>query len=683
MSTSFLRDLSPDEKKQALLRISQFVLREPTREVRESIFKRLLEIGIYLSEKTILDDILDIIKKQFFGIELDKTISEKYLKQLLDEGIIKEENGKYFLDELKRSEIEDYSKKTLSLVTSIEVKFIEAVSQRYGEVPSKEDTNTITGSFYKFILILVSRYIVNAARLLVKGTLTRISISTGKNIVNSATSNMTNRKLRESVKTILIDWMQSPEDEFIRYLFNMRQNFFCIEVLNLDPECRILEREAFSKKRLFLDTNVLMSLILHAIRKHVQVKKLINNTLKLGCSIYVTKRTMDEFNSVLDKAKGLFVNIRATPHQLTRVSNVFIQTYGMSQISQRPISWKEYIYEFLDMEKFLESIGVQIYHKEQEEIKELTGYPGLVDEVQRCFMRHRAAIKTYEVAEHDAYHILLVKTLRESETIAFLGPDTWFLTLDLTLSCTDRFVRRNFDFTKPTSSIMIGYLWDEIISPFLIGIIEERDLIEVFKTFIISEFTPIAEEIDAEILAKSEIDWSDYDWLEPEEIIEVTNQEFFINYLSRREEISKISERESIDEIRRDFNINFSRMIGRISNRKIEQIKTQLEIKEVETEELKKTSARMTQQINEIQAETRGLKEIVYRYNFILDKTKYIISAFSWIVIFLIFYKFILLPTMEAKTAGLYSMIIATVFGYLIGFPGYKWLLEKLLSWKK
>ena len=71
------------------------------------------------------------------------------------------------------------------------------------------------------------------------------------------------------------------------------------------------------------------------------------------------------------------------------------------------------------------------------------------------------------------------------------------------------------------------------------------------------------------------------------------------------------------------------------------------------------------------------------RVSFVLDKLKYIISAFSWLIIFLIFYQYVFLQSQEASNAFLYSIFISTIFGYLIGFPGYKWLLEKLFSWKK
>ena len=383
-----------------------------------------------------------------------------------------------------------------------------------------DDKKAIEDSLYQFIILLVSKYIVNAARLLVKGKLTRISMSTGQSIVKYATKNILKEPLREAVKEVLMEWMKSPNDDFIEYLFNMRQNFLCLEVLNLDPECKRLQREAFSEKRMFLDTNVLMGLTLPAVFSHEQTKKFIANTLRLGCTLYVSERTIDEFNYVLDKGKMLNEKIKATPEQKLGMGNVFIRSHQLVQLSGTILSWEDYVDQFSDMPDFLRQIGIQVYETEHKEIEELDRYDDTVRAIQRCFQIFRNREKTTYVAEHDAYHLLLMKTLRETETPIFLGPNTWFLTLDLTLSCVDRFINRNFTFPDSTSPSMVGYLWDEIISPFLVGIVQEKELLDIFRTFVVSDFTPISEEINADSLVKLAIDWTEFDWLDIEEIRE-------------------------------------------------------------------------------------------------------------------------------------------------------------------
>jgi len=590
MVVSEFKNLSPNDRKQAILKMSKFVLREPTANIRGSLYRRMLEIGTYLSdEKTQekgLDGILDLIEKQFFGIKLEKEAAEKYMKQLEEEGLVKSENGRYRLQEEERSQIENYSKDALALVSSCETNFIEDIKEKNAKDISPEDIETLKNCFYQFIVQLVSRYVATTARLFIEGTLGRIPQVAGEKLVDQSISQISNVQLREATGKTLLEWMQSPDYRFIEYLFLMRQNFLCIEVLNLDPDCRMLEREEFSKKWLFLDTNVLLHLIVES-ELHAQTKRLVDSTRQLGCSVYVTKRTLDELNVLLDKTKKTLERAKATPWQLSKATNTFIRKYGNILLSGKSASPAEYMSQFSDMEDLLNGMGIKLFDEEHMEIKELPEYSELVKEVQKCFARLRGRMKTVDVAEHDAYHLLLVKTLRESDTASILGPNKWFLTYDLTLPSVDSFIRKRFNFSEHTMATMIANIWNEIVSPFLIGIVSQKDLVEVLKSFVSSEFTPISEGIEVETLARLEIDWTEYDWLEIKEIQEITSQRFVLDYISRSEEVARTGDSEAIERLRSEFNLAFSRLIGQISNRKIEQVRIKLEEREKETEKLK------------------------------------------------------------------------------------------------
>ena len=603
MVISEFKKLSQDDRKQAILKMSRFVLREPSANIRDSLYRRMLEIGTYLSEektqKKGLDGILDLIEKQFFGVKLEKEAAKKYMKQLEEEGSVKSENGVYLLQEEKRSRIENYSKDALALVSSCETNFIEDIKEKIAKDISPEDIDTLTNSFYRFIVQLVSKYIVTTARLLVKGTLGRIRQVGGKKLVNQSTIQISDVQLREAAGKTLLEWMQSPDYRFIEYLFFMRQNFLCVEVLNLDPDCRMLEREEFSKKWLFLDTNVLLHLIVES-ELHGQTKRLVDNTRQLGCSIYVTKRTLEEFNVLLGSTKKTLERANATPWQLSKATNVLIRRYGKTLLSGKSVSPAEYLSQFSDMEDLLNGIGIKLFDEEHMEIKELPEYDELIKEVQKCFARLRGRTKTIDVAEHDAYHLLLVKTLRESDTFSILGPNKWFLTYDLTLPSVDSFIRKKYNFSEHTIATMIVDIWNEIISPFLIGIVAQKDLVEVLKSFVSSEFTPISAGIEVETLARLEIDWTEYDWLGIEEIQEITSQRFVLDYIIRSEEVARTRDSEAVERLRSEFNLAFSRLIGQISNRKIEQVRIKLEKTEKETDKLKLSVKNLERTRNEL-----------------------------------------------------------------------------------
>jgi len=604
MAVTEIRKLSAHDMKNAILKISKFVLREPSANIRDSLYRRMLEIGVYLSEQDTLErglvEILRLIESQFFGVKLETEIAEKYMEQLQEEGIVKAEGGRYLLREENRSQIENYSRDALALVSSCETNFIEDAKEKSARDISAEESEKLRDCFYQFIVQLISRYVVATAKLFVEGSLTRIPLMVGQRLVDQSTKQIDDTLLRKAAAETLLEWMQSPDYVFVEYLFFMRQNFLCIEVLNLDPDCRMLEKEEFSKKWLFLDTNVLLPLIIES-ELHKQTGKLLENTKQLGCSIYVTKRTLEEFNVLLEKTKKTLEAAKATPYQLSKATNIFIRDYGRNLLSGKSMSPSEYIGQFSDVKGLLNNMGVNIFAEERMEIKEHPEYSNLVEEVKKCFLRQRWRTKTADVAEHDAYHLLLVKTLRKTDADSILGPNKWFLTYDLTLPSVDIFIRRNFDFSERTMATMIVDIWNEIISPFLIGIVPQKDLVEVLKSFVSSEFTPISEGIDVETLARLEVDWTEYDWLETREMQEITRQEFVLNYLSRAEQLAKTGDSEALERLRSEFNLAFSRLIGRISNRKIEQVRTKLEERDRETEQLKISVEKLEKTRNELQ----------------------------------------------------------------------------------
>jgi predicted nucleic acid-binding protein len=589
LAVSKLEGLTPEAKKQALLRLSQFVLRETSSDIRKSIYRQILENGIYLSaktdQKTNIENVLKLIEDQFFGVKLELDTALVYLKQLRDEGIVTIVEKQILLREDVKTHIEEYSKKTLSLVSSYEAEFIKKVFEKAKETATQENIALLKDCYYQFVVEIVSRYIVDTAKYFIQGTLRKINRINGEKIVDNCTRILQNINIKEAAMATLLELMQSPDEEFIEYLFVMRQNFLCIEVLNLDPDCRIVQKEEFSKKQLFLDTNVILSLVISS-EDQWQIRKLVENSIMLGCRVFVTKRTLKEYAVLFDRTKSTLEALRATPNQLAMATNPFIRSYGKLLANNEASSIDEFMGKYSDLTKILVSFGVEIYEKEHDEIPKLPSYDGLVREIQLCFYRLRDKPKSDEVAKHDAFHLLLMKELREPNKASLLGPDSWFLTCDLTLPLTDKYLRTEFDFSDKTSPIMIPSIWNEIISPFLVGIVTQKDLIEVFKSFISSDFTPTSEGINAGVLAKLEIDWSEYDWVENEEIQKITNMQFVLQYLTKAEELTKVGDFKELENLRHEFNLEFSKIIGDLSRRKIAVAQQQLAKKTQEAESL-------------------------------------------------------------------------------------------------
>jgi hypothetical protein len=113
-------------------------------------------------------------------------------------------------------------------------------------------------------------------------------------------------------------------NDFYSFLFSLKQNIICIQVLNMDPECQALERKAFSNKVLFIDTNVLIGLICPTDWMHKPAKNLIILSNSLGVKSYVTKRTSEEYMSILEEANRIFEKWKAPLRFLENADNEFL-----------------------------------------------------------------------------------------------------------------------------------------------------------------------------------------------------------------------------------------------------------------------------------------------------------------------------------------------------------------------
>ena len=625
MITTFLEGLSSEEQKQALLRISQFILRGPTGDMRESIYKSLIEIGILLKNDPTctLSDIMEDIEKQFFGIVIDVEIAEEILTNLLKEEKIQIDNGNLTLSKKRQEEIEEYSLNTKKLISDIEKKFIDKVSLEYKKDINADLKNLILDSYYYFILLLISKYVVNTAIMLVRGKLIQISLGRGEDLIYDSLYKIDDKELKKSMTKIILDWMQNPEEDFIKFLYHMRQNFLCIEVLNLDPQCRTLSQEEFSKINIYLDNNVLISYVFDTYLTHQRTKKLISHTIDLGSNVVVTKRTLEEFYYVLNRSFETYRDKVKKEGEKFATNDNFIINYNIHKEKGYEGSIEKFYSDFKDMPFFLEKNRIKYIDEVNEELTKIKGYDNLIYQIQRCFMLHRGVEKKENIAEHDAYHIIFVKTLRESETATFLGSNNWFLTYDLTLPCVDLYVNRVFYFSNETSANMIAYLWEEIISPFLIGKVKESELIEVFKQFLDSDFRPISNRALDPSIIKLDIDWSEFDWLEYEEIKEMVQQKFVIDYIERQIDISQTGDERALNDARDKFNISLTSYVAKIAQRKIYDVEMSTKEKITELEaaaqkeinDIKRTSKKqiksVEKKLEEKEQETEKLRTTV------------------------------------------------------------------------
>lgn len=596
MSISILRELSDEQKKESLIKASIFVLSESSNQVRINIYTSLVVQSLYLLTKENIkatpSDIQFHIKEQFFGIELNIEQINQTLAILVSKQEVSIIEEAYSISDNKVVEIEESEKLKILRNDKVEELLYLSIESFYGTELTVEQRMIAEDTFFTFITYYLSNRIGKISGLVTKGELKRIRTTPISNQLNEIMRGIVNRTFKSSLKKGILELFIHPSDEFINFLFNLEKNIFCFEILNLDPECKTLQIKAFQQKRLFLDTNVLMSLVCSSNKLHNSVKKLIKNTLKLGTKIFVTKRTIKEYNHVLETTLTNYELLKAPAWLYPKIGDSFIRSYADDYKLDNTLKWNNYVSASFNLENALQKYDIEIYEEDHDDIYKNVYFDELIEEVISCCEKRRRRKKRLEVAEHDAYHILLIKTLRNNAKPSLIGPRDWFLSADTTLPCTDRMVSKYFEFQDVSTPIMISSLWNDLITPFLSNIDNELSLKEAFRSFLSSQFAPIVEYIDINTILSVQGDWLGYEWLKSEEIEGILHKKFVVDYASNLRKAHSVGDRILEDQLRANFLEEFNKLLGISSQRKFEQMKK-------ESEEVQRTAKEETDNLRE------------------------------------------------------------------------------------
>jgi len=299
-------------------------------------------------------------------------------------------------------------------------------------------------------------------------------------------------ELRDAIQATLRNTFSAPPESVSKVLSWTANTYLLTKVLNMDPECRSLERDMFSKCTLYLDTNVLLACLLPSHPNHSQVSKLLRVCQTLRVDLRYTERTHLELMKVIDRSNYLYQkglakkapNIAYHEHDVIKSFQQDYQNHGMS--------WTEYYLMLTKSERKLKN--------QFSVILDVTDYTPTVPpeevEVLAPIVSQCSGglhIKSPDVAAHDAFHIILVEKLRKTEKSAAFGAP-WFLTLDYTLASVESFRSTIHGGIDYTSSITCD-IWTDVLLPFMSPDVADENLNDAYASFVGSHFFPVARTI--------------------------------------------------------------------------------------------------------------------------------------------------------------------------------------------
>jgi hypothetical protein len=586
------------DEKAALINMSQFIFRKEAGKLREGLYDGLIQLGIFLGNQdgVLSFDIQSVIAKHYPNIQLHLSSVESSLVRMVGSGSVfqKRSDKKYLLNpELKRS-LSDQISGRKNQIDRLRNIVIEEVKSNLNRDLEQEETATIPERFYLLLSkVLIPRSKVSAA--LLTGKETEIPEDLGvQEALDKTLVGISDSTLRGAMKRGFSNFFQKLDKETSKFLFDVAENIFLLEVLNLDPECQCLQRIEFSKIFLFLDTNVIMSLLsAHDPRRHNIASEFVEICKSLGINLFVTSQTLTEYNHVLDSSDAAFKSIKIPAHLLEDYIDPFISSFAQEAKLNPSETWEGYYLRMRRLGGDVENrFNVKRYTTDWKEIYQKEFFEEVAEKVSKCAEIHRGGGKKKEVADHDAYHIILVRELRKGQKETIFGPTTWFASLDYSLLCVDRLVDKYYE--EKTPATMNCDVWIQMMAPFLSRDLRKYDASEVFSRIISSQFWVARDRVNYENLKVIQGDWLNYSKINEEDLREILATKFVKDYITVANRLIK-DNKEVPDDARQKFEKELSIKIDEILNRKIDKFERDMKQRETEIEELRKETQHIKQ----------------------------------------------------------------------------------------
>jgi predicted nucleic acid-binding protein len=631
-------------------KISAFILNRRSDELRKELYNFLvmLILSDEIKEGLTFSNIVNLIKKELKLSYISESMIKEAINRLVDEKIIYEGkiDKKILLSDEYNTRITNYKIQYNSLVDNVNENIKNKLKNEFKDF-NNDDIDLIKKIFDMFLAILFNNMSIEACSIILNTREGKIDKIDAVNILNNLLSEYPYKDKIYKIKEILLTYLYEPDDYLKNYLFALAQTYFAIGVLQLDPDCNLYTKESLKEKNIYLDTNV----IIHSLVKSDKRSEATNYALKLsnnlGIKLIITKETIREYEKLIKHKKTDLQKIKKIPDsRYEKIADELelgiVKDYFETKKIKPSLTADSYFTRLEEYDTILSSLfKVQFDSGDNSYVYKLKEF----DDAKKC-VQYAAEFKSENTVIHDAFHILLIQQLRKANPSDVLGPKYWFLTNDTSLNnaekCLDDAINSNVQCST----------WIQILTPF-VAPIHENNSREAFVSFFSSRLPVASNLIDENDFLMLQGDWIDDRDLDGKDVAKIIGNRYVKSYLKIIKEENKPIREEDL---------------SKALNPVIQEIKRS------------KSNIEQTQKtITELTERTSSLEEDLFKYKSIISNFKYVLSSIIWFITFLVMYNYILINDTNRLWG---SVIVALIIGYLLGFPGYKWLLEKIFSLK-
>ncbi|MFH1201224.1 MAG: hypothetical protein V1484_02800 [bacterium] len=412
----------------------------------ESILDNLIEHVLYLKTTAIsLSNIQNFIKSQFkLNFEIDEV--KLSLDRLVSKSLIIKNRGDFSLEIRHRDQLKKLVNEKIEHERQIFQKLTERIKGQYSEL-TQEMIAHIRDDFQLF---LTNFFLLSGAEAvqLIYGNPKEISEIISKvekkNIFDLLPiRNETIKKIEQKEFCEFVNLLSDQEKIYLQDLLDRSLQYFTITV---DKKCEAFLTADFVNWNLFVDTNFIYNLLGLNIgfsgSKRKNTEKILELCKKASIKFFVSPVTLEEFTMSVSRARELLLGDQIS-RKLYKIAgdvtgNAILSAY-YGAYEEHNISPKDFLAKTDNIKDVLREYGIDEKTDYSQSIKETKEFVETVNKLISLTGKEK------NVAEHDAFHYLLILKLRSREGAnnTFRTNKSWFLTHDGLLAPFDRENRKS------------------------------------------------------------------------------------------------------------------------------------------------------------------------------------------------------------------------------------------------
>jgi predicted nucleic acid-binding protein len=467
------------------------------------------------------DDILIEIGKKMGLKDFPLQTLTHIVTRLLRNGHIHKQHEKYFLEHKQSELIKKILSERKTTLIKVEKELVTRINKK-----TKENSNTsklalnVLHEFLWTISSSGSKFVIDVFLLNKMPEYPKSSQDVLVNILEVIEDEKSCQVIQDSI----IEMFKTQRTSFVKLLYDIAANYMSLEIIKVDPDGKKWKQSDLLGKTFILDTNVLFALILDNHLRHKVTNEITSIARDFKVNLMFTERTLQEWLEVLDKANQRFKFINSTrPSFLIKLEDIFIRSYFHEKEKNPSVEWLEYYSRMTQIGLLASNKNVSILNEETFSLSEQTSQELLGLLSNNVYQSGKKSlnnkfIKSKQVSEHDAYHLLLIRKLREKQPSEENGPLFWFLTQDVSLIDVDEELNKILGSpSAPPSTLIVDFIIPLALL-FDNSHIQRNRLAEVFMSSIRNDLATAPNGLSASKIVEVLSPWLSYKSLSDEDL---------------------------------------------------------------------------------------------------------------------------------------------------------------------